>query len=471
MSLTPLPHLPFLQAPAVVPPLDPDFRPAVLANRNYAGAANQTGFQLAAGLALEQGDGSLEVTSFPLLPPSHPEAAANFFFLERLLKFYLWSRGGYRVFLKAPRKLTEALRAHYQESATGQFDADIMGRKIYERKFEILAVDRLPPARQVQRALGRHLDGNRIGFDLGGSDRKVAAVINGRPVYSEEFAWQPMTQSDPQWHFDQVMEVLQAAAGHLPRVDAIGGSAAGVYVNNRVKVASLFRGVPEDLFESRVKKLFQEIKKVWGDIPFEVANDGEVTALAGSMAMGKNSVLGLAMGTSQAAGYVTPQGTITSWLNELAFAPIDFSPTAPADDWSGDVGCGAQYLSQQAVGRLLPKADLQAPEDWLLPRKLEWLQELMQQNDPRARLVYETIGIYLGYAVAHYSDYYPFEQLLVLGRVTTGAGGEIILQQARVVLETEFPELASRISFHVPDEKEKRHGQAVAAASLPEIKR
>jgi hypothetical protein len=37
------------------------------------------------------------------------------------------------------------------------------------------------------------------------------------------------------------------------------------------------------------------------------------------------------------------------------------------------------------------------------------------------------------------------------------------------VLDVEFPELAARIGFHVPDEHEKRHGQAIAAASLPAL--
>ena len=123
-------------------------------------------------------------------------------------------------------------------------------------------------------------------------------------------------------------------------------------------MASLFRGVPSDRFEREVKNLFLEIRRGWNDLPFEVVNDGEVTALAGSMALGTNAVLGIALGTSTAAGYVTPEGNITSWLNELAFVPVDYHPQAPRDEWSGDYGCGVQYLSQQAVGRLLAPAGI-----------------------------------------------------------------------------------------------------------------
>ncbi|MBI4324434.1 MAG: ROK family protein, partial [Chloroflexi bacterium] len=266
-----------------------------------------------------------------------------------------------------------------------------------------------------------------------------------------------------------IMDSLKRAARHLPRVDAIGGSAAGVYVNNRVKVASLFRGVPSELFNRRVKNLFLELKQAWGNIPFEVANDGEVTALAGSMSLGCNGVLGMALGTSTAGGYVNRDGHITSWLNELAFVPVDYNPQAPVDEWSGDYGCGAQYFSQQCVGRLLSVAGLEVDPALSLPEKLKRVQALMDEGDDRAAHIYRTIGTFLGYAIAHYADFYEFSHVLILGRVTSGPGGDIILNGAQEVLQAEFPERFSQIHFHTPDEKDKRHGQAIAAASLPLI--
>ena len=264
------------------------------------------------------------------------------------------------------------------------------------------------------------------------------------------------------------MDSLTKAAAHLPRVDAIGGSAAGVYVNNRVKAGSLFRGVPPDVFDARVKDLFLDIRKAWNDVPFEVVNDGEVTALAGSMSLGENAILGIALGTSTAAGYVTPDGNITSWLNELAFVPIDYNPAAPVDEWSGDYGVGSQYFSQQCVGRLMPVAGIDAPADMPLPERLKLVQALRADGDDRARKIYQTIGTYLGYGVAHFAAFYDLRHVLVLGRVTSGPGGDDIVIGARDVLEVEFPELARRIAFHVPDEHDKRHGQAIAAASLPD---
>jgi predicted NBD/HSP70 family sugar kinase len=460
-----------LPAPKVTPVLDEAFRPAVLANRAFRALSAASGAPVAVEVALEQADGSVFRFATPILPAGHPQAEGNLLYLERWLKFLLWSRGGYRLHFSGPAPLATALQNHYRESVTGRFDAQIMGERVYERPFEVRLCrqEELPPEQAATRPLGRHWNGCRIGFDLGGSDRKVSAVIDGEPIFSKEVVWDPIPQPDPQYHLDQIQETLQRAAQHLPRVDGIGGSAAGIYVNNRVKVASLFRGVPAELFRRRVKDLFIELKQTWGGIPFEVVNDGEVTALAGSMAIGGNAVLGVALGTSTAGGYVTPEGNITSWLNELAFVPVDYQPKAAVDEWSGDYGCGAKYFSQQCVGRLVKEAGIEVPPRCPLPEVLKHVQALMLQDDARARKIYQTVGTYLGYAVAHYADFYQFDHVLILGRVTSGPGGEIIVMGAREVLQTEFPELAERVALHLPGEKEKRHGQAIAAASLPVI--
>lgn len=458
----------YLVQPTVVPPLDPGFRPASLAWVAFQKAAT-----LPAAIAIEQADGSIFHHSFRILDAAEPDAeAANAFFVERLAKFLLWAWGGWRLHLAAPPSLAESLAAHYRDTAAGRFDSDTIGTRIYGHPIEVVHVGsptELPAARSTTAPLGRHWEGCRIGFDLGGSDRKVAATIDGRCVFSEEIVWDPYFQPDPQYHFDGVMDSLRRAAAHLPRVDAIGGSAAGVYVSNRVRVASLFRGVPTPLFESRVKDIFLELRKAWGDIPFDVVNDGEVTALAGSMALGENAVLGIAMGTSTAGGFVTPEGAITSWLNEFAFVPVDYRPNAPLEEWSGDVGVGAQYFSQQAVGRLLDAAGIEVDPNLNLPERLKQVQALMASGDPRAVRIYETLGVFLGHGLAQFAEFHPFRHVLVLGRVLTGPGGEVLLQWARRVLETEFPSLASKISLHLPGEGDRRHGQAVAAASLPAL--
>ena len=456
--------------PQFRPPLDPEFVAASLWNRAYRSLVKSTGGNPLA-IALERSDGSVSVFRTATLPHEGAHVAINHRYVERLLKFLLWQKGGYRVTIGGEPRIADYLRGVYAPDGARAFDYRFMGDSVYGHPmtFESTAFDAAPAERESAAPLGRHLDGYRIGFDLGASDRKCAAVAEGQVVFSEEVPWNPSAQSDPQYHFDGIDDSLRRAAAKLPRVDAIGGSAAGVYVNNEVRIGSLYRGVPRELFETRVRRLFFDLQAKWGGIPFDVVNDGEVTALAGSMALNDGAVLGVAMGSSLAAGYVTPQGAITTWLNELAFVPVDYREDAPADEWSGDPGVGAQYFSQQAVGRLLGPAGIELPRDMPLPVKLEEVQKLVAAGDQRARRIYETIGTFFGYNIAHYTDFYEVRNLLVLGRVLSGVGGDLILSVARRVLQAEFPEAAERIRFHIPDEKEKRHGQAIAAASLPSI--
>lgn len=457
--------------PKIRPSLDPEFLPAALWHRAYRELVAKDPGARPFAIALVRPDGTTFRHDSRVLPANHPAAAATLTYAERLLKFLLWMKGGQRILIAGADEIARALQEIYSPSGARAFDFDFMGQKIFGRRFsvEAVALDALPASRETSLAMGRHLEGCRIGFDLGGSDRKAAALIDGEVVFSEEIAWDPYFQKDPSYHLEGVHDSLKRAAAHLPRVDAIGGSAAGVYVNNEVRVASLFRGVPPDLFEQHIRRMFFTLQERWGGVPFEVANDGEVTALAGSMAMNDNAVLGISMGTSQAGGYVTRSGNITSWLNELAFAPVDYRPQGPRDEWSGDRGCGAQYFSQQGVARLAALAGFKFAATLPLPEQLIEVQNAMKAGDARARAIYDAIGICFGYAIAHYADFYEIRNLLILGRVTSGEGGEIIIRRAEDVLRAEFPALAEKIRIRTPDEKSKRHGQATAAASLPAL--
>ena len=455
--------------PAVTPPLDPGFRPISLGNRRYKQAIAAAKSKVPLAIALERNDGQISVFKTEILPGSSSSDGATHLYVERLVKFLLWQIGGWRITVGGPREIGDFIAQTYSPAGARGFDVKLM-EQVYEKPFtvEIVDIAKTPAARESSVALGGHLDGCRIGFDLGASDYKLAAVKDGEAVFTTEIPWDPRPQTNPDWHYQKINDGLKLAAGHLPRLDAIGGSSAGIYIDNKVMVASLFRGVPPELFAQKVKPMFLNLRKEWG-VPFEVANDGDVTALAGAMSLQTNGVLGIAMGSSQAAGFLDAQGRITGWLNELAFAPIDYNPRAAADEWSGDIGCGVQCFSQQAVVRLAPTAGIELPKGHPA-EQLKFVQELHQQGDPRPSKVFETIGVYLGYALAHYADMYDFRHLLVLGRVTSGAGGDLIVQKAQEVLRTEFPELATRLELHLPDEKSKRVGQAVAAASLPNAK-
>ncbi|MCX6952278.1 MAG: ROK family protein [Verrucomicrobia bacterium] len=459
-------------SPKLRPSLDPEFLPAALWHRAYAALVAKDAGARPFALVLVRKDGSVFRYDGRVLSAGHPAAALTLTYAERLLKFLLWMKGGPQVLVAGADEIAAALAKIYSPTGARAFDFDFMGEKIFGRGFSVEAAPfaSLPAVVETSLPMGRHLEGCRIGFDLGGSDRKAAALIDGEVVFSEEIAWDPYFQKDPSYHIEGVHDSLKRAAAHLPRVDAIGGSAAGVYVNNEVRAASLFRGVPADQFEKHIRRMFFTLQERWGGVPFEVVNDGEVTALAGSMSMNDNAVLGVSMGTSQAGGYVTPAGNITPWLNELAFAPVDYRADAPRDEWSGDIGCGVQYFSQQGVGRLAKRAGFTFPSTLALPEQLIEVQHAMKAGDARARSIYDSIGVCFGYAIAHYADFYEVRNLLVLGRVTSGTGGELILSRAMDVLKAEFPALAESVQLRTPDEKNKRHGQATAAASLPALR-
>ena len=460
----------FDQAPNVAPPLDPGFRPFYLALREHARAVATEGVPLT--LALERSSGSVSRFSLRVFPEGHARAAESARLAERVLKFLLWQRGAHHVFVAGPAYVAKHLAALYRPGGERAFDAEFFA-KIYEKpSFVLSAVSEaaLPAEAEHGKAVGGHLNGCRIGFDAGGSDRKVAAVIDGKEVFSIETVWQPKLESDPSYHFDGIDDSIRQAAAHLPRIDAIGVSSAGIYVDNRTMVASLFRKVPEAAFNARIKSIYQDIARKWGDVPLEVANDGDVTALAGALELKDHSVLGIAMGTSQAAGYVNAQGLITGWINELAFAPVDVASDAPLDsEWSGDRGTGVSYFSQDAAIRLAERASVELPAGASPGAKLKHLQQLMAAGDVRVPPIFESLGVYLGYGLLLYSEFYAIKHVLLLGRVTSGEGGNLLLEAARNVLRREAPELAARLAIHLPDEATRRVGQSIAAASLPRI--
>ncbi len=449
--------------------LDPQFTPLAVVCRDMREATREDGQDIVIGIERNKGYTTTYKTRIFRDNAGHDEE--NFRFVERIVKTLLWVAGGYKIIIAGSETVGSKIKEAYTYGGLRDFDVHFMER-VYEEKFsvEVEALENAPEDKSSAAPIGRHLDGCRIGFDAGGSDRKVSAVVNGESVYSEEVVWFPKINSDPEYHYQGILNAMKTAAAHMPRVDAIGVSSAGVYIDNRIMVASLFLKVSDEDFDSKVKNMYIDVaREIGADIPIEVANDGDVTALAGAMDLNDNSVLGVAMGTSEAAGYVDPDGNITGWLNELAFAPVDFCENAMVDEWSGDYGCGVKYFSQDGVIKLAPFAGIELDESLSPAEKLKVVQGLMKDGDERAAAVYDTIGAYFGYAIAYYAEFYDMKHILIMGRVTSGEGGVILLERAQEVLDKEFPELAKKIQLHIPDEKSRRVGQSVAAASLPKI--
>ena len=454
-----------LKVPAI---LDPGFRPLEVEMRAYEKDVRASGRGVDFAVLILRNQGYCDHYKTQLFPDG--EDGRTVPLMDRLIKTLLWARGGYKIVTFGSPEVHAHLLAAYREGGARAFDADFMST-VYERPFEVeyaSSMDEVLVTRSSAGSVGRHLEGCRIGFDAGGSDRKVSAVIDGEAVYSEEVVWFPKTNSDPQYHYDGILEAMKTAASHMPRVDAIGVSSAGVYIDNKVMVASLFLKLSKEDFEKRAKTMYIDVAREIG-APLEVANDGDVTALAGAMELGVGNVLGIAMGTSEAGGYVDKDMNITGWLNELAFAPVDMNEKSLVDEWSGDWGCGVKYFSQDGVIKLAPAAGIPLDESLSPAEKLKIVQKELAAGNPEAQKIFESIGVYFGYSLAWYSRFYTIDHVLIMGRVTSGQGGPLLLKKAQEVLDAEFPDLAKRVQLHIPDENSRRVGQSVAAASLPDI--
>ena len=449
------------------PVLDKNFYPMIKALEEYDAEVKKSGNTAEVTLIAERNGGYNYVYQYTAFADGCGKDEWNFRIAERLAKTILWVVGGYKISVSGSKKIYEGLKKAYTADGTRAFDVDFMSG-VYEKPFEVvwLEKDEIPAQKNCSLRVGGYLKGCRIGFDAGGSDRKVSAVIDGKVVYSEEVVWHPKTTEDPHYHYNEILTAMKTAASKMPRVDCIGVSSAGVYVDNKIMVASLFIKVDKKKYGDYVKNMYINIAKEMGNIPLEVANDGDVTALAGSIDLNDNRVLGIAMGTSEAVGYINKDGGINGWLSELAFVPVDFNEGAMADEWSGDVGVGCKYFSQDAVIKLAEAGGYRFKDGATPAEKLKEIQALMEKDDPLARQIYEDIGVYLAYTLPFYAKFYDMKHVLLLGRVTGGKGGNILLDSCKKVLEEEYPEFAE-LDISLPDEKNKRVGQGIAAASLP----
>ncbi len=446
------------------PKLDPTFIPFGVWRAAYLKGAEKP---LAIALERDKGRVSVHHTFIHGTPEM---AEADYRYVERYVKFLLWSTGGFRVSVCGCSELAQRLQKAYTPDGERKFDS-MFFKQVYERDLQILdlPLEQCPAANEIAQPMGGNMNGCRIGFDAGGSDRKVSAVIDGECVYSEEVLWFPKLNEDPNYQYQEILTAFRTAASKMPRVDAIGVSSAGVFIGNAPMVSSIFYKVPRSKWDF-VKTVFDRAAaEIDPNIPILVANDGDVSALAGAIGLGKGNLMGLAMGTSEAVGYVDKDQNVLGWINELAFAPVDLQEGAMQDEWSTDFGVGCKYFSQDAVIKLAPWAGIEIPEDLPLAQKLKFVQKLMEDDDPRAVAIFETIGAYLAYTTVLYAQFYDLDYMMLLGRVMSGKGGDTILRVCKEILADEFPQLAAKCNVTLPDEKMRRVGQSVAAASLPEV--
>ena len=447
------------------PKLDPGFIPFGVWMDAYLKNAKKP-----IAIAVERDKGQISVRH-SFIHGTPDMAQADYRYVERMVKFLLWSIGGFRVSICGASEIAQQMIRDYSPTGKCAFDFDFF-HKLYEVDLEIrdLPLESCPAANENPQPLGGHMDGCRIGFDAGGSDRKVSAVIDGECVYSEEVVWFPKLNPDPNYQYNEILTAFRTAASKMPRVDAIGVSSAGTFIGNAPMISSIFYKVPRERWDE-VKTCYDRAAAAIGDVPIVVANDGDVSALAGAMGLGEGNIMGLAMGTSEAVGYVDADKNVLGWISELAFAPVDLNEDAMQDEWSTDFGVGCKYFSQDAVIKLAPRNGIELDPALSPAEKLKVVQKHMAEGDPRAADVFHDIGVYLAYTVVLYSHFYNIEHLMLMGRVMSGKGGDIILDTCNAVLAEEYPELAKKCQVMLPDEKTRRVGQSVAAASLPQLRK
>lgn len=453
-----------------IPSMDKNFYPIVMLLEEYEEKVKSCKEKTELVICVERNDGYNYIYKNYIFKDNTGHDQETYVLFERILKTILYLAGGYKVIISGSKEFHKKVKDTYSKEGKRKFDVGFM-EQVYEKTFEVLYEEdstKLVLKEEVV-LINDDLSGHRIGFDAGGSDRKVSAVVDGEILFSEETVWNPKINSDPSYHYQGILESMKKAASYMDnRVDAIGVSSAGIYINNKTMMASLFLAVGKEDFQKTVKTIYIDVAKEFGDVPLVVANDGDVAALAGAKSLNDTGVMGIAMGTSEAVGYVDLDGNIKGWLNELAFAPIDLNKDALIDEWSGDIGCGVKYFSQDSVIKLAVNNGFKFEEGLTPAQKLKVIQKLNENNDSFANEIFENIGVYLAYALSYYSKFYALKHVLLLGRVVSGKGGNTILDICRSILPEINPELTSLV-VELPDEKTRRVGQSEAAAMLPSL--
>ena len=272
-----------------IPKYDKEFKPALLEIQkfNEEVAKSQDKTELVICLERTKGYNYHYKTFIYKEGTGHDEE--NYFMIERICKILLWIVGGYKFYISGSNLIASKLKLAYKENGQRKFDYFFF-KDVYENYIEIVSCEKeeIPKLNLEEIKLSNGLNGNRIGFDAGGSDRKVSAVINGEVKFSDETIWNPKTNSDPNYHIEGIMDSFLKACEHLPTVDGVGISTAGIVVDNKIMVASLFLKVSKEEYEKKIKNIYVNCvknleKKYNKKIPVIVANDGDVTALAGLM--------------------------------------------------------------------------------------------------------------------------------------------------------------------------------------------
>ena len=449
------------------PILDHEFKPAYFENIEYLNAVKEFCESEEIDIAIERDNNKVDVFHLNIFPQGIGMDKENLKYVERLIKAILLIKGGWRIQIYGSDYIYYHIKKVFTSQPNGNFFY-LFASKVYGKELTVelvtkknMVLKKYDKTKEIKR-----IDkGSRIGIDVGGSDIKVVAVIDKEVVFSREIIWNPKENDNIQYHYEKLRSAIKMASKYLEHIDFIGVSSAGIIVDNEVKLAALFKKVPESDSNDRVQKIYSNLAKEFNNVKCIVNNDGDITALTLARNSNDIGILGISMGTSEGAGYITRENCISGWLNELSSVSIDYNKNAEMD-WTYSQGCGGKYFSQQAVIRLAKKANIGFESGLTDAEKLEKVQELIEKNNEKACEIFKTIGAYLGYTIPYYLQFYDIKRIIILGRLTSGKSGQIIADTAKKVLSSEFKDICEKIEIVLPNESEKRVGQAITVATF-----
>ena len=225
----------------IKPILEPEFKPAILELRSFFEDVNKYPNKQHLVVSIERANGYIYRKEFDIFPDGIDDER-NTFIVERIIKCILWVVGGFKIYIAGSHIVYNNIKKYYSEGGLRDFDYHFMST-VFEQDMEVVECnyDDIPKMKSSSVPVGGHLEGRRIGFDVGGSDIKVSAVKDGEVISSEEIVWLPKLNEDINYHYDFFYKAMKSAIDKLNGdVDAIGISAAGVIVENKPMVSSIF---------------------------------------------------------------------------------------------------------------------------------------------------------------------------------------------------------------------------------------
>ena len=237
-----------------IPELDPGFLPLSKFVEAFRKSVGENGQLVKVAVERENG----QIAAFDLRIHGTDEMfPADLVYVERYLKTVLWGCGGFKIYIGGNDAIAAEIKKAYAIGGTREFDAVNMSQ-IYEKPFEVIctSLEQMPASRASLRVL------------VGTSTAAVSALMRAEATARylqlstaklfgvRKWSGIPKTNADPDYHFQGIVAAMKSAAAKMPQVDAIGVSSAGIYVNNRTMLASLFLKVPKEAFDAKVKDIY-----------------------------------------------------------------------------------------------------------------------------------------------------------------------------------------------------------------------